>query len=59
MDILKKMVLFQDAKNRKWFKERYIVIEEKGVETIESYNELLYEYEVENKAFMHEASKVG
>lgn len=46
--------------HRKWFTERFEIIERKGVTTIESYKSIRARYAsgVENKA-MHEASRVG
>lgn len=38
------------CRDKKWFKERFEIIEEKGVETIESYNQLLLKHLIENKA---------
>lgn len=47
--------------SHKWFKNRYELIERKSVETIENYISIQKEYKkwVENKALMHEVSRVG
>lgn len=47
--------------NRKWFNDRFQLIEQKGVTTTESYKSIraLHESGVENKAETHEASRVG
>ena len=44
--------------DKKWFKERFEIIERKSVETIESYNILSEIYNIENKTEMYEASRV-
>lgn len=49
------------CKNKKWFQNRFEIIEQKGVSTIESYKSIRANFEsgVENKAdFPHEASRV-
>lgn len=48
-------------KNKKWFMQRFDIIEKKSVTTIESYKSIRANYNgwVENKANMHEASRVG
>ena len=49
------------CKNKQWFKNRYDIIEQQGVTTIESYKSIraVYDSGVENKAETHEASRVG
>lgn len=49
-----------NMKEKKWFKERFDIIERKGVTTIESYKSIRADYcsGVKNKAEMHEASRV-
>lgn len=49
------------ARKRKWFTDRYVIVEQKGVSTIESYKSIraAYSSRVENKAETHEASRVG
>ena len=49
------------AANKKWFQNRFDVIERKGVTTIESYKSIRADFNsrVENKADRHEASRVG
>lgn len=49
------------VRNRNWFRNRYVIIEQKGVSTIESYKSIRAAYSswVENKAIKHEASRVG
>ena len=46
---------------RNWFTDRYVIIEQKGVSTIESYKSIraVSDSGVENKAETHEASRVG
>ena len=49
-------------KDKKWFRQRFDIIEKKRVTTIESYNSIRQSYGangVEDKADMHEASRVG
>lgn len=52
---------FSKIKGTKWFNNRFTIIEKKGVSTIESYKSIraMYDGGVENKAEMHEASRVG
>ena len=49
------------VRKRNWFTDRYVIIEQKGVSTIESYKSIraVYDSGVENKAETHEASRVG
>ena len=48
------------VKDKRWFKERFDIIERKGVTTIESYKSIRANYNsgVENKVILHEASRV-
>ena len=49
------------VRKRNWFTDRYVIIEQKGVSTIESYKSIraVSDSGVENKAETHEASRVG
>ena len=49
------------CKNKKWFQDRYDIIKQQGVTTIESYKSIRAAYNswVEDKAATHEASRVG
>lgn len=47
--------------NKKWFKQRFEIIEKENVTTIERYKSIraIYNSGIENKVKLHEASRVG